>query len=90
MFYNASLTSYHCYRGFQVNVQDLIEFHPLIATPTRGIGLAVTSILLNRFNTTVVTLSRTITSELRDLASDRLLTLECDVFVLNLPFKVKS
>ncbi|KAJ3814222.1 hypothetical protein EV368DRAFT_78785 [Lentinula lateritia] len=51
----------------------------IVTGASKGIGLAVTSILLNRFNTTVVTLSRTITSELRDLASDRLLTLECDV-----------
>ncbi|KAE9410636.1 NAD(P)-binding protein [Gymnopus androsaceus JB14] len=51
----------------------------IVTGASKGIGLAATSILLNKFNATVVTLSRSITSELSDLASDRLLTLKCDV-----------
>ncbi|KAJ4478212.1 hypothetical protein J3R30DRAFT_3480035 [Lentinula aciculospora] len=51
----------------------------IVTGASKGIGLAVTRILLNKFNANVVTLSRTITPGLRDLASDRLLTLECDV-----------
>ncbi|KAJ3710481.1 hypothetical protein C8R42DRAFT_699806 [Lentinula raphanica] len=51
----------------------------IVTGASKGIGLAVTKILLNKYSAIVVTLSRTITSELRDLASDRLLTLQCDV-----------
>ncbi|KAF5344072.1 hypothetical protein D9758_008871 [Tetrapyrgos nigripes] len=51
----------------------------LVTGASRGIGLAVTSILLSKFNAQVVTLSRTISPELKALSSDNLLALECDV-----------
>ncbi|KAI9001048.1 short-chain dehydrogenase [Trametes punicea] len=49
---------------------------------SKGLGLAVTKILLETFNTNVVALSRTKTPELRSLAEahrESLLALECDV-----------
>ncbi|KAF9268047.1 NAD(P)-binding protein [Marasmius fiardii PR-910] len=46
---------------------------------TRGIGLAATSILLKQFGANVVAISRTISQELLGLASDNLLTIQCDV-----------
>ncbi|KIK68063.1 hypothetical protein GYMLUDRAFT_155147 [Collybiopsis luxurians FD-317 M1] len=51
----------------------------LVTGASKGIGLAVVSILLNKFNATCVTLSRSISPQLGNLASDRLLALECDV-----------
>ncbi|KAG7096876.1 hypothetical protein E1B28_004282 [Marasmius oreades] len=51
----------------------------VIAGASKGIGLAVASILLKQLDATVVALSRTISPELRDLASDDLLTIQCDV-----------
>ncbi|KAL0576918.1 hypothetical protein V5O48_005064 [Marasmius crinis-equi] len=47
----------------------------------KGIGLAVTSILLKQLGANVVALSRTVSQGLRDLASDSLLTIECDMLV---------
>ncbi|KAJ7507894.1 short-chain dehydrogenase [Mycena galericulata] len=45
----------------------------------QGIGLAVTAILLNKFNANVVALSRTRSSELLALASDSLILVDGDV-----------
>jgi NAD(P)-dependent dehydrogenase (short-subunit alcohol dehydrogenase family) len=47
----------------------------------RGIGLAVTRILLRKFNANVVALSRSRTPELTKLSSKSLLIVECDVSV---------
>ncbi|KAJ3739426.1 hypothetical protein DFH05DRAFT_1463793 [Lentinula detonsa] len=51
----------------------------IITGASKQVFKLFTKVLLNKYNATVVTLSRTITSELRDLASDGLLTLQCDV-----------
>ncbi|KAF5390687.1 hypothetical protein D9757_002727 [Collybiopsis confluens] len=51
----------------------------IVTGASKGIGLATLSILLTKFNATCISFSRSITPELRDLASDRLLALECDV-----------
>ncbi|KAG6917914.1 hypothetical protein DXG01_000523 [Tephrocybe rancida] len=53
----------------------------VITGASRGIGLAVTRLLLTEFNAQVVALSRTQTPELVALASDDLLILLCDVSV---------
>ncbi|KAG6857103.1 hypothetical protein H0H87_009664 [Tephrocybe sp. NHM501043] len=51
----------------------------IITGASRGIGLAVTRLLLNEFNARVVALSRSQTPELAALASDNLLIIPCDV-----------
>ncbi|THV08468.1 NAD(P)-binding protein [Dendrothele bispora CBS 962.96] len=51
----------------------------LITGASRGIGLSITSLLLSKFNAQVITLSRSISPELKALASDNLLALECDI-----------
>ncbi|KAJ7665545.1 hypothetical protein B0H17DRAFT_1090898 [Mycena rosella] len=51
----------------------------LITGASKGIGLAVTTILLRKFNANVVALSRTRSPELLALASDSLLLVEGDV-----------
>ncbi|KAJ6628693.1 hypothetical protein B0H10DRAFT_1988834 [Mycena sp. CBHHK59/15] len=51
----------------------------VITGASKGIGLAVTRILLKKFNVNVVALSRTHTPELLALASDSLLLVDCDV-----------
>ncbi|KAG6866455.1 hypothetical protein C0991_003973 [Blastosporella zonata] len=51
----------------------------IVTGASRGIGLAVTNILLKKFNARVVALSRSQTPELVALASDDLLIVPCDV-----------
>ncbi|ESK96091.1 short-chain dehydrogenase [Moniliophthora roreri MCA 2997] len=51
----------------------------IVAGASKGIGLAVTSILLHKFGANVVALSRTVSQGLKDLASEHLLTIECDI-----------
>ncbi|KAF7352726.1 Short-chain dehydrogenase/reductase family protein [Mycena venus] len=51
----------------------------LVTGASKGIGLAVTSILLNKFKANVVALSRTRTPELLALASDSLLLVDGDI-----------
>ncbi|KAJ7368378.1 hypothetical protein DFH08DRAFT_831259 [Mycena albidolilacea] len=51
----------------------------LVTGASKGIGLAVTTILLHKFNANVVALSRTRTPELLALASDKLLFVDGDV-----------
>ncbi|KAJ6598986.1 hypothetical protein DFH09DRAFT_1129745 [Mycena vulgaris] len=51
----------------------------LITGASKGIGLAVTTILLRKFNANVVALSRTRSPELLALASDKLLLVDGDV-----------
>ncbi|KAF9464480.1 hypothetical protein BDZ94DRAFT_1354388 [Collybia nuda] len=52
----------------------------IVTGASKGLGLAVTRILLHKFNAKVVALSRSRTPELHELAkSDNLLVVECDV-----------
>ncbi|KAF8076471.1 hypothetical protein FPV67DRAFT_418892 [Lyophyllum atratum] len=51
----------------------------VVTGASRGIGLAVTRLLLKTFNARVVALSRSQTPELLALASDDLLIIPCDV-----------
>ncbi|KAG5648999.1 hypothetical protein DXG03_000348 [Asterophora parasitica] len=53
----------------------------VITGASRGIGLAVTRLLLKNFNARVVALSRSQTPELLALASDDLLIVPCDVLI---------
>ncbi|KAJ7754241.1 hypothetical protein DFH07DRAFT_823390 [Mycena maculata] len=51
----------------------------ILTGASKGIGLAVTTLLLNKFNANVVALSRTRTKELVALASDSLVLVDGDV-----------
>ncbi|PPQ94033.1 hypothetical protein CVT25_009881 [Psilocybe cyanescens] len=51
----------------------------VVTGASKGIGLEVTRILLEKFNANVIAISRTRTPELIQLGSDSLLIVECDV-----------
>ncbi|KAL0949483.1 hypothetical protein HGRIS_009536 [Hohenbuehelia grisea] len=51
----------------------------IVTGASKGIGLAVTGILLEKFNAIVVGLARTRTPELRAITSARFLFIECDI-----------
>lgn len=51
----------------------------LVTGASKGIGLAVTKLLLQKFNAKVVALARTQTADLSALSSDSLLFIGCDV-----------
>jgi NAD(P)-dependent dehydrogenase (short-subunit alcohol dehydrogenase family) len=55
-----------------------------ISLVDRGIGLAITRILLDKFEANVVAISRSRTAELVELSSASLTIIQCDVSVSEL------
>jgi NAD(P)-dependent dehydrogenase (short-subunit alcohol dehydrogenase family) len=51
----------------------------VVTGASKGIGLAVTRILLRKFNANVIAISRSRTPELTELSSESLLIIACDV-----------
>lgn len=69
-----------CHRRIKVRLH-LIFRNNIALTSIRGIGLAVTRLLLSKFHANVVAISRSSTPELEALKSSALLHIQCDMLV---------
>ena len=79
----ASFTAHEacCRRHWCIQVSLNLIFSARSHLFRRGIGLAVTRLLLQKFHANVIAISRTRTQELIQLSSDSLMVIECDVLV---------